>query len=173
MVYDTYDSNELLETKMLTGRSGYDVVFPSAIPLERQVRAGALREIDWLKLPNRSHLDPEILGRVELSDPGNAHAIPYMWGTAGIGYNPDKVQKAIGTRRLDSWGAIFDPEIASKLAKCGIAFLDAPEDTFMVARIYLGLDPNSQDPGDLAAAEALLKRVRPYYPVLQYLPARQ
>jgi putrescine transport system substrate-binding protein len=161
--YDTYDSNEILETKMLTGRSGYDVVFPSAVPLARQVGAGAIGALDKSKLPNLAHMDAEVMRRVALNDPGNAHSIPYMWGTAGIGYNPAKVRKALGTDRIDSWSALFDPAVASKLAKCGIAMMDVPEDTFMVARIYLGLDANSQDSGDLAAAEALLKRARPYY----------
>ncbi len=162
VVYDTYDANEILETKMLTGRSGYDVVFPSSVPLARQVAAGAIGRLDKSKLPNLAHMDPFVMERIALNDPGNEHAIPYMWGTAGLGYNPEKVRKAIGTDRLDSWGAIFDPAIASRLAKCGIAMMDVPEDTFMVARTYLGLDANSEKPEDLAAAEALLKRVRPW-----------
>jgi putrescine transport system substrate-binding protein len=160
--YDTYDSNEILETKMLTGRSGYDVVVPSAVPMERQVKAGALATLDKSKLPNLAHMDPEILARIALNDPGNAHGINYTWGTAGIGYNPDKVRKLLGTDRIDSWGAVFDPAIASKLAKCGIAFMDAPEDIFTVARIYLGIDANSQKLEDLAAAEALVRKARPY-----------
>ena len=162
VVYDTYDANEILETKMLTGRSGYDVVFPSAVPLARQVGAGAIRALDKAKLPNLAHMDPFVMEHIAQDDPGNAHAIPYMWGTAGIGYNPAKVEKALGTRTIDSWGALFNPAVASKLAKCGIAFMDVPEDTFMVARLYLGRDANSQDTKDLEAAEALLKRVRPY-----------
>ncbi len=162
VVYDTYDANEILETKMLTGRSGYDVVFPSAVPLARQVAAGAIGRLDKSKLPNLAHMDPFVMERIALNDPGNEHSIPYMWGTAGLGYNPEKVKKAIGIDRLDSWGAIFDPAVAAKLAKCGIAMMDVPEDTFMVARTYLGLDANSERPEDLAAAEALLKRVRPY-----------
>jgi putrescine transport system substrate-binding protein len=107
-------------------------------------------------------MDPVVMRRVALSDPGNEHAIPWMWGTAGLGYNPAKVAKALGIGRLDSWDAIFDPAIASRLAKCGIAFMDVPEDTLMIARIYLGRDANSQSLKDLAAAEALLKRARPY-----------
>lgn len=162
IAYDTYDSNELLETKMLTGRSGYDVVFPSAVPLARQVAAGAIGNLDKSKLRNLGNLDPVVMERIALNDPGNAHAIPYMWGTAGLGYNPAKVAKALGTDRIDSWGAIFDPAVAAKLAKCGIAMMDVPEDTFMVARIFLGLDPNSERPEDLAAAEALIARVRPH-----------
>ena len=162
VVYDTYDSNELLETKLLTGRSGYDVVFPSAVPLERQAGAGALQKLDKSKLPNLSHMDPVVMDRVALNDPGNEHAINYMWGTAGLGYNPALVRKALGTDRIDSWNVIFDPAIASKLARCGIAFMDVPEDTLMVARIFLGRDANSQSTEDLAAAEALLKRARPH-----------
>src|SRR5688572_24142107 len=98
VVYDTYDSNELLETRMLTGRSGYDVVFPSAVPLARQVSAGAMRRLDKSKLPNLSHMDPFAMGHVARNDPGNDHAINYTWGTAGLGYNPDMVRKALGTR---------------------------------------------------------------------------
>jgi len=162
VVYDTYDANEVLETRMLTGRSGYDVVFPSSVPLARLVQAGAIGRLDKSKLPNLVHMDPMAMERIALNDPGNAHAIPYMWGTAGLGYNPEMVQKALGTDRLDSWGAIFDPATAARLAKCGIAMMDVPEDTFMAARIHLGLDANSEKPEDLAAAEALLQRVRPY-----------
>ena len=162
VVYDTYDANEILETKMLTGRSGYDVVVPSAVPLARQVAAGAIGKLDKSKLPNLVHMDPFVMERIALNDAGNEHSIPYMWGTAGLGYNTGQVKKALGTDRLESWSAIFDPAVASKLANCGIAMMDVPEDTLMVARIYLGLDPNSEKPEDLAAAETLLKRVRPY-----------
>jgi putrescine transport system substrate-binding protein len=163
VAYDTYDSNEVLETKMLTGRSGYDVVFPSAVPLARQIGAGAIGRLDKSKLPNLANMDPFAMERVALNDPGNAYAIPYMWGTAGLGYNPAMVEKALGTARIDSWGAIFDPAVATRLAKCGIAMMDVPEDTLMAARIYLGLDPNSQDAGDLAKAEALLQGARPNF----------
>jgi putrescine transport system substrate-binding protein len=162
VVYDTYDSNELLETKMLTGRSGYDVVFPSAVPLARQVGAGAMLKLDKSKLPNLANMDPFAMGHVARNDPGNDHAINYTWGTVGLGYNPAMVARVLGTDRIDSWAAIFDPAVASKLAKCGIAMIDVPEDTLMAARIYLGLDANSQSTGDLAAAEALLKQARPH-----------
>jgi putrescine transport system substrate-binding protein len=162
VTYDTYDSNELLETKLLTGRSGYDVVFPSAVPLARQIGAGTIGRLDKSKLPNLVHMDPVAMERVALNDPGNAHAIAYMWGTAGLGYNPALVAKALGTDRIDSWGAVFDPAMASKLAQCGIAIMDVPEDVLMAARIYLGLDPNGQSDAELAAAEALLKRARPH-----------
>ena len=162
VTYDTYDSNQVLETKMLTGHTGYDVVFPSAVPLERQIKAGVYLKLDKSKLPNLSNMDPEIMARVAVNDPGNEHAINYMWGTMGIGYNPAMVRKALGIDRIESWSALFDPAIASKLAKCGITILDAPEDVFIAARIYLGRDPNSEKAEDLAAAEELLMAVRPY-----------
>jgi putrescine transport system substrate-binding protein len=138
------------------------VVFPSGVPLARQIGAGAIGQLDKSKLPNLVHLDPFAMERIAFNDPGNAHAIPWMWGTAGLGYNPVKVAKVLGTDRLDSWNAVFDPAIASKLAKCGIAFMDVPEDNFMIARIHLGLDANSLDLDDLARVEGLFKRVRPY-----------
>jgi putrescine transport system substrate-binding protein len=162
VTYDTYDSNEILETKLLTGRTGYDVVIPSGNFLERLNKADVFMKLDKLKLPNLANMDPEIMRRAADHDPGNEHSINYMWGTTGIGYNLAMVKKALGTNRLDSWDAVFDPEVASKLAKCGISMLDAPEDVFEIARIYLGRDPNSESAEDLAAAEELLTKVRPY-----------
>lgn len=160
--YDTYDSNEILETKMLTGRSGYDLVVPSGTPAERQIKAGVYQKLDKARLPNLANMDPEIMRHIAVNDPGNAHAINYMWGTVGIGYNTALVRKALGTDRIDSWAALFDPAIASKLEKCGIAILNAPEDLFMAARIYLGRDVNSEKSEDLEAATEMLMKVRPY-----------
>ncbi len=162
VTYDTYDSNEILETKLLTGNTGYDVVFPSGNFLQRMVKAGVFLPLDKSKLPNLANMDPEIMRLSADHDPGNEHSINYMWGTTGLGYNPELVEQALGTRRLDSWDAIFDPAIAAKLAKCGITMLDAPEDVFEIARIYQGRDPNSELQGDLTPVEALLTRVRPY-----------
>jgi putrescine transport system substrate-binding protein len=162
VTYDTYDSNEVLETKLLTGRTGYDVVVPSGNFLERQVKTGAFLKLDKSKLPNIANMDPEIMRFVADHDPGNQYGIDYMWGTTGIGYNPDLVEKALGVRQLDSWDAVFDPKVAAKLASCGITMLDAPEDIFEAARIHLGRDPNSERAADLAAAEELLMAVRPY-----------
>jgi putrescine transport system substrate-binding protein len=162
VTYDVYDSNEVLQTKLLTGGSGYDVVVPSAAPTHHLIQAGALRKLDRSKLKNLANLDPRILQIMTAFDPGNEHALPYMWGTTGIGYNPDLVEKALGTRTIDSLAAVFDPAIASKLAQCGITMLDAPNDMFVVAFNYLGLDPNSQRPQDWAAAEAVLQQVAPF-----------
>ena len=162
VIYDVYDSNEVLQTKLLTGGSGYDVVVPSGAPTHHLIQAGALRALDKSKLKNLANLDPRILQIVTDFDPGNEHALPYLWGTTGIGYNPDMVEKVLGTRTIDSLAAVFDPAIASKLAKCGITLLDAPNDMFAVAFTYLGLDLNSQRPEDWAAAEAVLKKAAPY-----------
>lgn len=162
VVYDTYDSAEVLETKLLAGRTGYDIVVPSATNLERQIKAGVFLKLCKTKLPNLSNMDPAIMQHIAQSDPGNEHAINYMWGKTGIGYNPKMVESAIGTDRLDSCRALFDPAIASKLAKCGISLLDAPEDVFAAALIYLGRDPNSEQEEDIEAAERLLKKLRPH-----------
>jgi putrescine transport system substrate-binding protein len=162
VTYDVFDSNEVLETKLLAGRTGYDVVVPTAPFLERQIKAGVFLKLDKSKLPNLANMDPEILERTALHDPGNEHSITYLWGTVGIGYNPDMVKKALGTDTIDSWAAVLEPANAARLAKCGIAILDAPSDVISTALIYLGRDPNSERVEDLAAAEEMLTKVRPY-----------
>lgn len=162
VVYDVYDSSEVLQTKLLTGQSGYDVVVTSGAATARLIAGGALRKLDRSKLRNLGNLDPQLMQRVTNYDPGNEHGTPYLWGTTGIGYNPDRDEQVLGTRAIDGLAAVFDPAMAAKLASCGITWLDAPADMFQVAFIYLGLDANSHRPEDLAAAEALLTRVRPY-----------
>jgi len=172
VVYDVYDASEVLQTKLLTGRSGYDVVITSGGPTQRLIEAGAVGKLDRSKLKNLANLDPQILRLVATYDPGNEHSLPYLRGTTGIGYNPDAVEKVLGTRTIDSLAAVFDPAIASKLAKCGVTWLDSPADIFQMAFVYLGVDLNSERPEDRAAAEALLARVRPhvrYFHSSQYL----
>lgn len=162
VVYDTYDTVELLETKLLTGGSGYDVVFPSSTYMGRLANAGALMELDKSKLPNLANLDPELLREVALNDPGNRHAIPYTWGTTGIAFNAALVRAALGPEEVDSWAVIFDPQIAAKLARCGITVLDSRDDVFEAVEVYLGTDPGNEDLQELASAEGALKRVRPF-----------
>lgn len=162
VIYDVYDSNEILETKLLTGHTGYDVVVPSAGFLGRQIMAGVFRKLDKRKLPNLSNMDPEIMRLVAIQDPGNQYSVSYLWGTTGLGYNPEKVEDVLGTRTIDSWNAVFDPAVASRLSKCGIAMIDSPSDVFKAARIYLGRSADSEGADDLAAVEALLVKVRPY-----------
>jgi putrescine transport system substrate-binding protein len=162
VVYAVFDSNEQLETKLLTGRSGYDLVVPTAPFMERQIKAGVYMKLDKSQLPNLANMDPEIMRRTAAHDPGNEHSVTYLWGTVGLGYNPDMVKKALGTDTIDSWGALLDPAIASKLAKCGIAILDAPTDVYGSVAIYKGIDPNSEKPEDLKAVEDTLMKIRPY-----------
>lgn len=172
VVYDVYDASEVLQTKLLTGNSGYDVVITSGGPTQRLIEAGAVRKLDRSKLKNLANLDPQILRLVATYDPGNEHSLPYLGGTTGIGYNPEAVEKVLGTRTIDSLAAVFDPAIASKLAQCGVTWLDSPADMFQMAFVYLGLNLNSERQEDRAAAEALLARVRPtvrYFHSSQYL----
>jgi putrescine transport system substrate-binding protein len=163
VTYDTFDSNEVLETKLLAGHTGYDVVVPSANFLERQIKAGVFLKLDKSKLPNFKNMDPDIMGRIAKHDPGNQYATDWQWGTTGIGYNVKKVKAAFGENfKPDSWSLILDPANAKKLAKCGITMLDAPSEVVDSVLISLGKDPNSENPDDLKAAEAVLLKVRPY-----------
>jgi putrescine transport system substrate-binding protein len=160
--YDVFDSNEVLETKLLAGNTGYDVVVPSASFLERQIKAGVFRKLDRSKLTNWGNLDPEVLQRVALHDPGNEHSVNHMWGTDGIGYNEGKIKAIDPNAPVDSWAIVFDPKWAAKFKDCGISVLDAPSELVGVALAYLGKDPNSQSEADLKAAEDLLMKIRPY-----------
>jgi len=161
-VYDVFDSNETLEGKLLAGRTGYDLVVPSNHFLGKQIKAGAFQKLDRAQLPNWHNLDPALLKQLETNDPGNAYAVPYLWGTNGIGYNVDKVKAALGVDKIDSWATVFEPENMQKLAGCGVSFLDSADEMIPAVLNYLGLDPNSQNPEDYARAEAQLLAVRPY-----------
>jgi putrescine transport system substrate-binding protein len=160
--YDTYDSNEVLETKLLTGHTNYDVVVPTDTFFARLLHAGVFRSLDMSELPNRSNLDPDILRRMALLDPQNAHAVPYLWSTAGLGYDVDKLSARLGKTPVDSWAIVFDPSNAAKLSDCGISIIDSPSEVIAAALLYLGRDPTSQDPADAAAAAAVLMKIRPY-----------
>jgi putrescine transport system substrate-binding protein len=162
VVYDVFDSNEILETKLLAGGTGYDVVVPSGTFLARQIQAGVFQKLDKSKLPNLEHMWDVVAERTEKYDPGNEYSINYMWGTTGIGYNIAEVQDALGIERIDSWDVIFDPEKIAKLAECGVYMLDAPAEMVPAALNYLGLDPDSRDPDELAKAEELLLSIRPH-----------
>ncbi|ODA66751.1 Putrescine-binding periplasmic protein precursor [Methyloligella halotolerans] len=163
LVYDVFDSNEVLETKLLAGSSGYDVVVPSATFLERQIQAGVFQPLDYSKLPNADNLWDVIKKRLQPYDPDNKYSVNYMWGTTGIGYNVKKVKEALGDDApVDSLDLIFKPENMEKLAKCGVMFLDAPTEIIPAALKYIGEDPNSQDPEVIAKAEPVVAAVRPY-----------
>jgi len=149
--YTTYDSNEILDAKLKTGRSGYDVVVPTASPFfVRQLAAGLFLPIDKAKLKNFSNLDPDIMAALAKYDPGNAHAIPWMWGTTGIGYNVAAIKKRMPDAPVDSLKMVFDPTVVSKFKDCGVMLLDSATDVLPAALNYLGLDPDSREPDDLA-----------------------
>jgi putrescine transport system substrate-binding protein len=161
--YDTFDANETLETKLLAGRSGYDVVVPTAYFLQRQIQAGVFQKLDKSKLPNLVNVWPEIAKRLAVYDPGNQHAVNYMWGTTGIGYNLKAVRDRLGPdAKIDSWDIVFKPEIIAKFKDCGVQMLDSSDDIVPAALHYLGLDPNSTKPADLERAANLLLKIRPY-----------
>jgi putrescine transport system substrate-binding protein len=162
VVYDTFDSNEVLETKVLQGGTGYDIVVPSNRNLPRYITAGAIQPLDKSKLPGLSNLSPELMKHLAGFDPGAKYAVPYMQGTIGLGYNVDAVAKRLPGVKIDSWGIVFDPANLAKLKDCGVYFLDASEDMYAMALVYLGKDPNSTNPADYAAATALLEKARPY-----------
>ena len=163
LIYDVFDSNEVLETKMLAGGSGYDVVVPSGTFLQRQISAGAFQKLDMSKLPNHKNMWDVVEKRTEQYDPDNAYSINYMWGTTGIGANVGKVTEALGEDApLDSLELIFNPDNMAKLADCGVHFLDAPVEMIPAALKYIGEDPDSHDPDVIAKAEAVLAGVSPY-----------
>jgi putrescine transport system substrate-binding protein len=163
VVYDTFDANETLETRLLAGKSGYDVVVPTAYFLQRQITANVFQKLDKSKLPNLANAWPEVTKRLAVYDPGNVYGANYMWGTTGIGYNVQMVQKILGPdAAIDSWDIVFKPENLAKFRECGIHMLDSADDILPAALGYLGLDPNSTKPADLEKAAALVTTIRPY-----------
>jgi len=162
VVYDTFDANETLETRLLAGKSGYDVVVPTAYFLQRQITANIFQKLDKSKLPNLVNAWPMVMARLATYDPGNLYAVNYMWGTTGIGYNVKAIQKILGDgASIDSWDMIFKPENLAKFKECGVHMLDSADDIFPAALSYLGLDPNSTKPADLEKAADLVSKIRP------------
>lgn len=163
LIYDVFDSNEVLETKLLAGGSGYDVVAPTASFMARQIQAGVFQKLDPAQLPNAGNIWDMIADRVAQFDPENAYSINYMWGTTGIGYNVNKVKEVLGEDApVDSLALIFDPKNMEKLASCGVHFLDASDEMIPAALAYLGEDPNSKDPDVIKRAEDVIMPVAPY-----------
>ena len=163
LVYDVFDSNEVLETKMLAGGSGYDVVVPTGTFLQRQIAAGSFQKLDKSKLPNIENMWDVISDRTSKYDPGNEYAINYMWGTTGLGVNVGKVKEILGEDApVDSWDLVFKPENMEKLAECGVHFLDAPAEMIPAALKYIGEDPDSHDPEVIEKVEAVYMPIRPY-----------
>lgn len=163
VTYDVFDSNDTVETKLLAGNSGYDVVTPNLSPhLARQLPLGAWGELDKSKLTNIGNMSPELMAKLAEVDPGNAHAVPWMWGTTGVGHNEEKIKAIMPDAPVDSWRMIFDPEIAQKFKDCGISVLDDAEQVLASALIYLGEDPDTADPAVLEKAVEVVAKVRPF-----------
>ena len=161
--YDTFDSNDTLEAKLLAGKSGYDVVVPTAYFLARQIQAGIFLKLDKTKLPNLANAWPEIADRLASYDPGNQYAVNYMWGTTGIGYNVKAVRQLLGAdAKIDSWDDVFDPARIAKFKDCGVHLLNSSDDVMPAALHYLDFDPNSSNPADLQKAADLLGKISPY-----------
>jgi putrescine transport system substrate-binding protein len=163
VVYDVYDSNEVLEAKLLAGSSGYDVVVPTSTFLRRQIPAGVYQTLDRSLLPNWDYQDQDLLAKAAADDPDNAHAAIYLWGTNGIGYNVGMVTERLGEdANFSTWDLVFDPEVAAKLADCGLTMLDSPSEMIPLALGYLGMSPGSSDPDDLEKVAEMFAAVRPY-----------
>lgn len=163
VTYDVFDSNEVLEAKLMAGATGYDIVVPSLNFLGRQIKAGVFLPLDKSKLPNYKNLDPKLMAIIAQLDPGNQYGIPYMWGTVGIGYNVKKVKELLGDKApVDSWALVFDPANAAKLKSCGLTMLDSPTDILSAALKYQGADPNTRDEATIQEAADLVMKVRPY-----------
>ncbi len=161
VTYDVFDSNDVLETKMLAGGSGYDIVVPTGPYLARLINAKVFQKLDKSKLPNITNLWPTILERTAIYDPGNEYSINYMWGTTSIGYNEGKIKERMPDAPVDSWDMIFKPEVVSKFKDCGIHLLDSADDILPAALHYLKLNPDSKDPEDIKKAGELLEKIRP------------
>jgi putrescine transport system substrate-binding protein len=159
--YEVMDSNAMLETKLLAGRTGYDVVVPSASYLARQIKTGIYQKLDKSKLPNLKNLDPALTKRLEVFDPGNEYAVNYMWGTSGVAYNEAMINAAMPNAPVDSSAMFWDPKVISKFAKCGVSVLDEPGEVVGSVLMFLGKDANSESLEDLKAAEKVLMSVRP------------
>lgn len=162
VVYDVYDSNDVLETKLLAGHSNYDVVVPTADFLSRQIQAGVYQKLDKSKLPNLANMWDVISKRTLAYDPDNAHSVNYMWGTIGIGYNVSKIKQRLPNAPFNSWKQFFDPKILAKFADCGVQVLDSANEIIPAALNYLGENPDSKSPETIAKAEAVLMAIRPY-----------
>jgi len=160
--YDFYDSSEVVDVKMLTGSSGYDVVVHSYQFSARLAPIGVYRKLDFSRLDNLDNLDPVLTKRLDVYEDVRGYTVLYHWGTTGYAWNAKMVRERLPDHPMDSADVIFDPDVVSKLADCGVTLLDSPTDVLPMVLAYLGRDPNSRDPGDLADAEAQLKSVQPY-----------
>jgi putrescine transport system substrate-binding protein len=163
ITYGILDSDDTLQAKLLSGHSGYDVVYPSSTYIARQIEAGVYQELDWSKIPNRVNLDPAVMKKVAVQDPGNRFSVPYVWGTDGMVVNATLAYGVLGKdARLDSWDLLFKPEVVAKLHRCGVSMVDQASDVFPVVLAYMGRNPNSNSASDYRDAYQVLRKIRPY-----------
>ena len=160
--YDVFDSNEVLETKLLAGNTGYDVVVPSASFMQRQIIAGVFQKLDKSQLPNLKNMDPEIMKLIDPNDPGNQYSVDYFWGTDGVAYNEAMINAIMPGAPVDSFRMFYDPEVVKNFEKCGVTLLDAPDEVVGTVLLYLGRNPGSESLDDLKAVEQVLHAIRPY-----------
>jgi len=160
--YDVFDSNEILETKLLTGHTNYDLVVPSGAFLERQIQADIYQKLDKSLLPNLKNVDPDVARAEALYDPGNQYSVDYMWITSGVGYNTADIRQRLADAPVNSWRMLFDPAIVSNFQDCGVSILDAPSEVVATVLLFLRRNPDSNSLDDLKAAEQVLHAMRPY-----------
>ncbi|MFC3110807.1 polyamine ABC transporter substrate-binding protein [Undibacterium arcticum] len=162
--YDNFDSNEILHAKLVAGRTGYDIVVPSAHWARLQIDAGLLRKLDKSKIPNLVNLDPTIQAQLAKLDPNNDHLVDWLWGYTTVGINVDKVKAALGDLPMPEnvFDLVFDPKYMAKVKSCGVSFLDAPSEIVPPALRYLGKNPYSKNSGDYQDAGRMLQKIRPY-----------
>ena len=160
--YDVYDSNDVLETKLLAGKTGYDVVVPTSSYFSRQIKAGVHLKLDKSKLPNLANMWPWVMDKLAKFDPGNAHGVDYMWGTTGVGYNTGKIKAIMPDAPIGSWKMVFDPAVVAKFKDCGVMMLDADDEIIPAMLSYLGLNPDTKNPADFKKAEDALLKIRPF-----------
>jgi putrescine transport system substrate-binding protein len=160
--YDVFDSLDVLETKLLAGSTGYDVVGPSAPYMQREIPAGVFRKLDKALLPNFKNLDASLNRSIEMNDPGNQYGVLYLWGTIGLAYNVEKIAAAMSNAPVDSLAMLYDPGVVKHFKDCGVLMVDAPDQVVETVLLYLGKDPNSESMEDLKAAEKVLRSIRPY-----------
>jgi len=162
--YDTFDSNETLHAKLVAGKTGYDIVVPSANWAKVQAEGGLLMKLDKSKITTYGNLDPFVMKNLASMDPGNQYIVPWMWGITTVGINVDKLKAALGNLPMpeNAWDLIFKPEYISKAKSCGVSGLDSGDEWFPAALRYLGKPPYSRNPADYKEAAKLLESIRPY-----------
>ena len=162
--YQTFENNEALHAKLVAGNTGYDIVVPGAVFAKPQIDGGLLAKLDKSKVSHYANLDPAIMEKLVMIDPGNDYLIPWAWSFTTVGINKAKVAKALGSMPLpdNAWELVFNPVFTEKLKSCGIAYLDSPTEVLPPAMHYLGKNAYSNDVADHKAAGDMLAKVRPH-----------